>query len=188
MHSEAIERLLPDVFQAAINADATGGVEANKPLRGLLGAMEELHGPVEAVLQNLSELLNPIVAPSAMVHYLAGWVDLYRLINPGSRDSGRIAMTLESLRLLVASGSEISGTRGTAHGVISMLEVATGVSGFRIEENVTGAKRLPRDAHLRIVAPSSARSIQPAIDTIVRAEKPAHVTYEIAFDGKPPKK
>ena len=188
MRSDAIARLLPDVFRAAIDADATGGVETNGPLRALLGAMEELHGPAEAVLEHLPEHFDPIVAPTGMVGYLSAWVDLDRLIDPGLQGGSRLAMPLERLRLLVASGSEISASRGTARGLIALLEITTGVSGFRVEENVSGDNGAPRDAHFRIVAPAAAQPLTREIDAIVRAEKPAHVTYEVAFVGKPPKK
>jgi len=188
MRSEAIARLLPDVFQAAVDADVTGGLEANRPLRALLGAMEELHGPPEAVLGQLPEHLNPIAAPAAMVRYLSGWVDLDRLVDPGPQGGSRLSMTLDRLRLLVAGGSEISASRGTARGLIALLEIATGLPGFRIEENMTDDEGRNRDAHFRIVAPDAARSMAREIDAIVRAEKPAHVTYELDFPGKPPKK
>jgi hypothetical protein len=123
-----------------------------------------------------------------MVSYLSGWVDIDRLFLPGRQGGSGLALPLERLRLLVASGSEISGSRGTAPGLIAMLEIATGVAGFRVEENVSGDQRLPRDAHFRIVAPAAAQSLRSAIEAVVRTEKPAHVTYEVACEGKPPKK
>jgi phage tail-like protein len=180
VRSEQIARLLPDVFQAAHDAHATGGVDADRVLGALLGAMEELHAPVESVLDHLAEHVNPLLAPMAMVTYLTGWVDFDRMIRQRSA-AGPLGMAPDRLRRLVAAASEISRWRGTAKGMVAILEIATDTRGFTIEENVTGDRRVPRDDHLRIVGPTAAEPMSVLIEEIVRTEKPAHVTYEVAF-------
>jgi phage tail-like protein len=181
VRSDEIARLLPDVFQAAHDAPATGGVEADRTMGALLGAMEELHAPVESVLDHLGEHLNPLLAPIGMVTYLTSWVDLDRMVRQRSPGLGPLGVASDRLRRLVAAASEISGLRGTAKGMVAILEIATGSSGFTVEENVTGDRRVPRDDHLRIVGPATAQPLSTLVEEIVRTEKPAHVTYELAF-------
>jgi hypothetical protein len=61
------------------------------------------------------------------------------------------------------------------------------VEGLVIEENVTGEDRTPRDFHIRVVAPAAADAHRALLDHLVRAEKAAHLTYELVFErpGQP---
>jgi len=191
MRSAEIARLLPDVFQYALRPPDAGVVEPDRRMAALLSVMEGLHGPVETVLDGLHEHLDPRLAPPRFVPYLAGWVDLDWLLMaaPGQPITGPtpLASGLDRLRELVAAASYLARWRGTARGLLRFLDAATGVPGFAVEENVSvgevsgGPARTAKPFHIRVLAPAAAEPYRPLIERIVTAEKPAYVTWELAF-------
>lgn len=177
-----IKRLLPDVVQQTVPYSA--------PLRALLDVMEALHAPSEEILQNLDNIFDANRTPDGFVPRLARWVDLEwifdvsveeTLLQAGQPD-WPLSTGLGRLRQLVAQAAYVSQWRGTAAGLIRLLETATGEPGFKIEERVTTADGPVRPFHLRIHGPQTALQHRGLVDRIVRAEKPAYVTYELAFD------
>jgi phage tail-like protein len=185
MDSAAIGRLLPGVFQSALHPAQAGVVEPDRRLAAVLGVMETLQTPVEAVLDSLHRHLDPRQAPPRFVPYLAGWVDLDWLLLATPDQPAATATPLASgmghLRELVAAAVEIARWRGTAGGLLRFLDTATGIPGFGVEENVTGDPPIPRAFHLRILAPAAAEPYQPLIERVIVAEKPAYATYELVF-------
>ena len=185
MDSAAIARLLPGVFQIPLDPQSAGILQTDHRLAALLGAMETLHEPAEAVLDGLQDHLDPRLAPGRFVPYLAGWVDLDWLLaaapgQPGSAPAP-LASGLGNLRELVAAAAELARWRGTARGLLRFLDTATGIPGFQIEENVSGETRTPLAFHLRILAPAAAQGYRPLIERVIVAEKPAYATYELVF-------
>src|SRR5262249_49938521 len=85
------------------------------------------------------------------------------------------------LRELVASAAYLSRWRGTRKGLLRFLEVATGLKGFDVDENVAGPDGRVRPLHVRVLAPHAAEPYQALIRRIVDLEKPAYVTYDLAF-------
>jgi phage tail-like protein len=185
VRSEAIERLLPGVFQLALHPSARGVVEPDRRLGATLQAMEALHEPCERVLVDLSSYVDPRLAPPAFVPYLASWVDLDRFLVAAADDPSLsptlLATGLGRLRELVAAAAELARWRGTALGLRRFLETATGLGGWTIEENVSGPERAPRPFHLRVVGPAEAEPYRPLVERIVAAEKPVAVTHELDF-------
>jgi phage tail-like protein len=191
VRSAEIARLLPDVFQYALRPPDAGVVEPDRRMAALLAVMEGLHQPVEDVLDGLHEHLDPRLAPARFVPYLAGWVDLDWLLMaaPGQPVTGPVPLAsgMDRLRELVAAASYLARWRGTARGLLRFLDSATGVTGFLVEENVTvgetadGPQRRPKPFHIRVLAPPGAEPYRPLIERIVAAEKPAYVTWELAF-------
>ena len=86
------------------------------------------------------------------------------------------------LREVIAAAAYLSKWRGTAQGLLRFLETATGIDGFRIEEQVLDANGEHRPFHIRVRSPASAQAYRPLIERIVEMEKPAYVTYELQFD------
>jgi phage tail-like protein len=185
MRSSRIEKLLPWVFRR------TAG--PGTPLRAVLDAMEALHAPAEATLASLDRTFDPRRAPDAFVPFLAGWVDLDWLLaeaDPAfSAPEAAFPTGLGRLRELVAAAAFLSQWRGTARGLQAFLETATALGGFRIEEQPPDAEGRPRPFHLRIRCPKEAAPLRSLLSRIVESEKPAYVTYELAFetsaDGPP---
>jgi len=178
MKREAIERRLPEVVQRALRE--------GEPLWALLGVMEALHAPVERMRGDLDRVFDPRRAPDAFVGYLARWVDLERVFeSSASEASPQSAIEHGALRELIARAVELSQWRGTARGLVSFLECATGVSGFEVDEAVVPPGGVePRPYHIRIRVPEAARAARPLIERIVASEKPAYVTAELAFAGE----
>ncbi|HEY8208851.1 MAG TPA: phage tail protein [Myxococcaceae bacterium] len=162
MRSSEIQRLLPGVFQRT----TAGGT----PLAAALEVMSALHAPSEAVLRDLDRYFDPRRTAERFVPLLAGWMDLEvaQAAPPGR------------LRELTAAAFGLSQRRGTARGLIRFLEIATGATGFQVDERVPGADGMPRPFHVRITVPAAAADRRDFLVRIIEREKPAHVTYELA--------
>ncbi len=182
MQRAAIERLLPEVLRRTS--------QPGSPLCAVLEAMEDLHRPVEEVLDHLEGYFHPYHAPENCVPFLARWVDLGRLVEEGggAGPSERLAGAVGTgrLRELIAAAASLSRWRGTARGLCAFLETATGLDGFAIEEGVPGKHGEPRPFHVKVRAPKEALPFRRLIERIVELEKPAYVTYETEF-GPPPR-
>ena len=170
-----IGRMLPEVFQRTLK-EAT-------PLNALLDVMEGLQAPSEGVLAGLDRYFDPRRAPNSFVPFLARWVDLERLLlrpaqhyYPTNSAESPLQSGIGRLRELVASASFLSMWRGTAKGLVRFLEVATGVAGFEVNEHLTD-----RPFHVRFTGPQEAEPYAAMIARIIEMEKPAYVTYELAF-------
>ena len=160
-----IERLLPGVIQRTLPESPL--------LVGLLDAMAQLHAPSEAALEELPANFDPRRAPDAFIPFLARWVDLDLPVTTG----------LGRMRELIASAVELSQWRGTARGLLRFMEVATGETGFRVDDRVPDPKTgRPRPFHVRVIAPQGLEPHRPMLERIIELEKPAYVTYELRFE------
>jgi phage tail-like protein len=189
MKQDEIRKLLPGVF------DRT--VQPGNPLTALLAVMEVLQAPSEEVLAHLDTFFNPYMTPDGFVAYLAGWVDLEMFLSEAPDDLAVTAPVAPSLaaamptfpagvgrlRELVASAAYLSKWRGTARGLLLFLETATGVQGFTVDEHVPGEDHLDIPYHIRVNAPAGTNPYEQMIRRIIQLEKPAYVTYELAFEA-----
>lgn len=174
MRASEIELLLPDVMRRAL-APGT-------PMDALLAVMEDLHAPSEAILADLPAVVDPLRTPDRFVSMLARWVDLQRLneAEGGGVEDAR-------MRLLIAISARIGRRRGTARGLLEVLELATGHTGFAIDDSVPSVTRSgradgpPIPFHIRVVAPASAARLLSLVRAIVEEEKPAHLTAEVVL-------
>jgi phage tail-like protein len=186
MKQAEIQQLLPEIFQRAVHP--------GNPLFAVLSVMELLQAPSETVLQNLETFFDPRRSPDGFVSYLASWVDLDQLLSsapaPASAQAGaRTSLVVAAgfptgagrLRELVAAAPYLSKWRGTARGLMTFLEIATGLHGFRVEEQPAGPDGLPRPFHLRIQAPDLDAAARTLVISIIELEKPAYVTYELVI-------
>jgi phage tail-like protein len=177
---EAIVERLPDIFKQA----ATG--ERN-PLAALLGVMEELHARDEEILANFGRYVDPRRTTDEFVPYLAAWVDYAWLLldppdDPYSAVQRPFTGGLGRLRELVAWAAAESKWRGTSAGLVRMLERATGVEGYRVEETVTNDKGQTLPFCIRVIAPREAERYLDLVRRIVEHEKPAHVIAEALLE------
>jgi phage tail-like protein len=179
MDPARIARLLPETYQSTI--------APNQPLGAVLEVMGVLHAPAENALATLDAHVDPMRAPPNFVLMLARWLDLDRYFDwtggrPGE-GSPRYAAGLGRLRLLCLEAAELARWRGTRRTLERILTVATGVSGYLVEENPPGPKGASRSFHLRVVAPAGARPLADLVRRIVDEERPAYTTYEIEFSA-----
>ncbi|MBX7267477.1 phage tail protein [Micromonospora sp. Llam7] len=171
MRRAGIERLLPAAYQRAC---VPGSV-----LWALLDVMEALHAPDETVLADVDALFAPYQAPGPMVAYLARWVAMDHVVARPRRDAP-LPLPLSRLRDLVAHGAQLAAWRGTPHGLRTALELATGVTGFVLDEPAE------RPFHVVVRVPPAAADQVSLVSRIVEAEKPAAVTAEITVGESSP--
>ena len=174
MRAPAIESLLPAAYQRAA---APGGV-----LAALLDVMEELHAPSEALLGSVEDLFHPYRAPQRMIAFLAGWVAVEHLgthrpatVGADEAGAGAVQLLVEPGRLrdLVARAVHLAQWRGTAYGLRTTIETATGMTGCVIDEPAD------RPFHLVVRLPATAALFEPLVRRITEAEKPAATTYDV---------
>ncbi|GIH02131.1 hypothetical protein Rhe02_01980 [Rhizocola hellebori] len=149
MRSEAIATLLPAAYQRAIHPSGV--------LAALLDVMESQHEASETLLETVEDLFHPYRCPDRMVAFLARWVAVDHL--GANRD-------------LVARGSALAQSRGTAAGLREAIQLATGLAEVAIEE------RADRPFHLIVRVPDGFDRVEH-LRQIVELEKPAATTYEI---------
>lgn len=178
MRQASIERLLPAVVQRTLLPGT--------PLHALLAVMEALQAPAEAALDDLAATFDPYRAPDRFAPFLAGWVDLDRFVVFDAAGGSTLPSGHGHLRNLVAIAPELSRWRGTARGLLRLLEVATGQRGFTVEERVPGPDGRIRPYHVRVHAPAGATPYRRLVEHIVQSEKPAYLTAEIAFQAPEP--
>lgn len=149
MRRDDIAALLPAAYQRARHPSGV--------LDALLGVMESLHEASEARLDTVEDLFHPYRCPDRLVGFLARWV---------------AADHLGADRDVVARGTALAQTRGTAAGLRDAIRTATGLSEVEIDE--------PQDRpfHLIIRLPRGTDQAE-RIRHLVELEKPAATTFEI---------
>ncbi|MEU9515005.1 phage tail protein [Micromonospora sp. NPDC048169] len=172
MRRAAIERLLPAAYQRAAGPGSVLGA--------LLDVMEALHAPDEAVLADVDALFAPYRTPDGFVAYLTRWVAMDHVV-AALRADAPLPLPAGRLRDLVAHGALLARWRGTPYGMRTALELATGVTGFVLDEPPD------RPFHLVVRVPPAAAGRLALVTRIVEAEKPAAVTVEVVTgpDGPP---
>lgn len=179
MKQSEIAQLLPGIFQRTLHAGS--------PLSAVLGVMEALHAPSEAVLERAQAIFDPYETRDPFVPFLAGWLDLEQLLvqsagQQTASNASPLVSGLGRLRELIVAAAYLSQWRGTAQGLLRFLETATGYRGFEIDERVPGPGGQPRPFHLLVRAPTKTLPYQVLIERIIELEKPAYVTYDLEFD------
>jgi phage tail-like protein len=174
MRRPQIDQLLPSTYQRT--------AEPGSVLGALLDVMEHLHAPDEVVLDAVDEYLDPWRCPDAFVPFLARWVDLDWLLPADAPAERPVAFApgYGRLRTLVAHGAQLAQWRGTSAGLRWFLELATGVSGYAVDEVGHG-----RPFHVLVLAPAAAEPHLDLVRRIVAGEKPAFVTAEVQLMPAP---
>jgi phage tail-like protein len=188
VRQEAIVERLPDIFKQAAR-------DEENPLTALLGVMEKLHAIDEEILAGFGRYVDPRRTKDEFLPYLATWVDYAWLVldpsdNPYADVQRPFTGGLGRLRELIAWAASESKWRGTSVGLVRMLERATGVEGYRVEETVYRVEKT-RDGdvkrqlpfQVRVIAPPEAEPYLELIERIVEHEKPAHVIATVEQEG-----
>jgi phage tail-like protein len=171
MEARRILRYLPENYQFA--AADNGGVT-----HAMLHIMEGMHAPVDRVLRSIDDYFDPFRAPGPFVLLQASWLGLDRYFDwsGGSAGAGepRYAAGSDQLRLLIAEFPSLVRSRGTRTSLTRFLEVATGISGFAVEDGAQAGA-----FHVIVHVPRTAVPLDDLIRRIVSGERPAHATWEI---------
>lgn len=140
--------------------------------------LDDVLAPVFSTLANLPAYVDPWVAPTDFVDWLAGWVGL--ALDQTWPDDRR--------RALIAQAADLYRLRGTARGVAAHVAVYLQVEPEIEESGATAWSPVPGGAipgsptssmkvRLRISDPGAVDISR--LEAVVRAAKPAHVTHEI---------
>jgi phage tail-like protein len=168
MKTEEMLELLPGVF-------ARTASEPDSPLRVLLEAVEQVQARDEALLDGLDAFFDARRAPDAFLPYLSWWVDVAWTFleppdDPHATPTQPLSTGVGALRELVAAAGAEARWRGTPGALVRLLERATGLRGYRIEESVP--------FRIRLHAPAAAAPHLPLIRRILEHEKPAFVVLD----------
>jgi phage tail-like protein len=174
MDQSHVVRFLPDIIRRTLSS--------RSPLEALVEAMVWTLDPVDLRLSGLDRYFDPFRAPTAMLPYLATWVDLGWLAVRDSAEGEGIPP--DRFRRLIAMAPFFAKRRGTRDGLETMLRVATGVPTIRVVDSA-GDASVTAPFHLVVQLPQSAASHRRLAELIVRYEKPAHLTHEIALVDQP---
>lgn len=178
MERSQIQKMLPEVMQRVVHDDSV--------LESMLVIMSELHEPTESLLYQLEKKFNSDTAPVELLSMLAHWMDLLRLFRNEDNYSENINQWADrplpigaaNLRALIENASHLSQYRGTHYG---MLEIATGVKGFDIDDGTQAS--VPDETyqafHINVIIPAEAESYKDLIERIVQQEKPVYTTANI---------
>jgi phage tail-like protein len=181
MKEAVILRQLPAVFQQA----APEGVET--PLRSLVGVMDRMHHADEQILQDFARYIDAYRAPDRFVTYLSSWVGLGWLFLDAPADNSQLPTDspypggLGALRELTNAAATNAKWCGTAPGLTSMLETATGITGFQVTEVAATPQSGPTFA-IEVTVPTRAARYLELARRIVEHEKPAHVTASVNLE------
>jgi phage tail-like protein len=169
MNQNRIKALLPAVFQQTVTE--------GEPMYAILGVMEQMHAPADAVLAHIDRYFDVRRTDDGFVPLLASWLDLDPLLLTIAHRRELPPVPLPSgmghLREWVAVAAEMARVRGTEQGLQRILEIATGSQGYRMEER--------GDFHISISAPAEAKRYDFMVRCIIDAEKPAYVTYDLQY-------
>jgi phage tail-like protein len=161
-----IASLLPAVFQ-------------EDPVTvALTEAFDDVIAPVIAALDCLHAYLDPLLAPTDFLEWLAGWVGAELNENwPLSRQ-----------RAVVAEAVRLHRMRGTVAGLRAYLEVATGgtveitdsggVTWSNAPDAALPGEPTPR-LTVRVLLPEGVAVSASAIEALVTSAKPVHVAHEV---------
>jgi phage tail-like protein len=175
MEPRRILRYLPENYQLAA-ADQHGVLVA------MLAVMDSMHAPAERVLDSLDSYFDPYRAPDAFVLMQASWFGLDRYFEWSGRSPGngepKFAAGIDRLRNLIAEFPELARSRGTHRALTRFLEVATGSTGFAVDD----ATSTGEDFHLIVHAPISTAPLESLMRKIIAGERPAHATWDLRFE------
>jgi len=140
--------------------------------------LDDVLAPVVSTLDCLTSYVDPLLAPADFLDWLGNWVGLE--VTFGDSDESR-------MRLAVAQAVRLYRLRGTPAGLRAHLELITGgrveiADSGGVAVSTTPDAELPGEDTPRLairVAGSSAAGLEPLVDAVVRASKPAHVMHAV---------
>lgn len=144
--------------------------------------LDEVLAPVISVLDCLGAYLDPLLAPADFLPWLAGWSG-----TPLDEN-----WPLARQRMAIARSAGLYRQQGTLPGLRGLLELATGGQAEVTDNGGTAWSQVPlsplpgqEGAHVtvRVTVSDPAQVDVPALDELLAAVKPAHVTHELEVSG-----
>lgn len=141
----------------------------------LVGAFDDGLVPVFVVLDNAGAYLDPALTPPDFLQWLGKWV--------AAVDDPELSV--QRRRALVARAVELHARRGTAAGLVALVELAIGAAPEIVESGGTSWSAEPRseppgDATPGIVVRVRADGAeQRVVEAVVAASRPAHVPHRV---------
>jgi phage tail-like protein len=124
---------------------------------------EDMLGPIQQIIAHWDLFLDPDTAPESFMPWLNDWMAHFVDEHWSSNTQ----------RELLRKASWLHQARGTALGLITHLEIATGCE-VRIEENVDGPHTF------RVILSTGGREIdQRIVERIIDLNRPAHTMYTV---------
>jgi phage tail-like protein len=158
-----------------------GVYQEDKFAQRLCAALDDVWAPLLWVLDNRDAYLDPALAPTDFVVWLASWVGL-------AIDE---RWTLEKRRALVADAARLYQWRGTARGVGELVRLYSGADAEVIDSGGTTwsgqpGGEFPGDATPQLVVrlPPELQAELAHVDAIVAAAKPAHVAHVVEVSAR----
>ena len=147
-------------------------------LRGFLGILDEVAQSVEVQVGGLENLVDVSVSPERMIQWLGGfWLDI-NLLDP--------SMPVERRRRWVREMRRLLWLRGTAEGLVGLLEQVTGKRAEITESGgVYRAGEAPPNArHVEVWVEDDGWTSDDALRTCVHRELPAEVTFQLVVGDR----
>lgn len=147
----------------------------------LTEAFDEVVAPAIATLDCLYSYVDPRLAPTDFLDWLAGWVGVELNEN----------WPVERQRAVVAAAVVLHRMRGTIAGLRAYLELATGGAVDIADSGGTGwsttpGAALPGDPEPRVTVrvrlPDGATMPAGTIEDLVTAAKPVHVAHQVTVE------
>ena len=141
-------------------------------------ALDQVLAPVLATLDNLEAYLDPDLTPDDFLEWLGQWVGM-------AVDE---TWEIERRRRAVLQAARMYALRGTVRGLREQVEIFSGGIVEVVDNGAVGWSRqsgtpLPGKARpsllVRVTVADLASVDEAALDALVRAAKPAHMTHEI---------
>jgi phage tail-like protein len=130
-------------------------------------AFEGILLPIEQMVDNFDQYLDPLTAPEYFLDQIAAWLDL-------TLDE---KWPLEKRRRLVNEAAELYRKRGTRAGLSRHLEIYSGVA-----PEIRESESKPHHFEVLIKATKDTRLDRATLDRIILANMPAHATYGLEVD------
>lgn len=172
--------LLPSVYQTE-----------DEFLMRFTAGLDEVLAPVVSTVDCLAAYVDPMLAPADFLDWLGNWVGLEVAFGDDGPDDGFGDLGgLARIRRAVAQAVPLYRLRGTPAGLRAHLELVTGgrveiADSGGVAVSDTPDSPLPGEdtPRLAVRVSGAAPGLEPVVQAVVRASKPAHVVHAVEVVG-----
>jgi len=128
---------------------------------------ESILGPLERMIDDLDLYFDPLVAPEAMLPWLATWLGL-------TLDGH---LTVAQQRALLRAAAQLYKLRGTLSGMSEVVQLCTGVVPEIIEPGSPQSTLPPHVFKVIVRVAEPDKLDRPLLERMIALQKPAHTSY-----------